>query len=140
MYNEKSNIAARTAFAAIVDARDRAFTLGLAQENQPGYWPQPQHGTFATYAAAAEKAQELNARLFHLTPEDAAVIVASSMFPSTSTSTRRARTATTAPTCSCTKALRATRPWIRPWSGSGPTGTRAARTTPRARTSHRKRL
>ena len=75
----------RTAFAVIINPdakrfRQDSFMLGLAEENRPGYYPEPQYGVFATYEAASAKAQELNGLLFKLSPEDAAMIVASSMF------------------------------------------------------------
>jgi hypothetical protein len=66
----------REAFVAVMV--DRAFGIGLAEENERGYWPQAGFGTFATYDLAVAKASELNARL-GLDPMDAAMIVASSM-------------------------------------------------------------
>ena len=53
---------ARFAFAAIVsrqhDGRD--FGVGLAAENDPGYWPQPGFGSFPTWTEASDKARRLN--------------------------------------------------------------------------------
>lgn len=72
---------ARIAFATIVShdpATGRDFGIGLAEENEPGYWPKPEHGPFATWDLAAAKARELNHRL-GLSDEEAAHIVASSM-------------------------------------------------------------
>ena len=66
------------AYAAVI--HNGAFTIGLAQENEPGYWPTPQHGTFLNYDQAAVKAHELNTAR-GLTPADAARIIGSSMFP-----------------------------------------------------------
>ncbi|HKV44610.1 MAG TPA: hypothetical protein VJT32_08055 [bacterium] len=66
----------REAFVAVL--MGSAFGIGLAQEDERGYYPQVGFGTFATYDDACEKARELNTRL-GLDPVDAAMIVASSM-------------------------------------------------------------
>jgi hypothetical protein len=81
---------ARFAFAAIVsrqhDGRD--FGIGLAEENDPGYWPQPGFGSFTTWTEASDKARQLNASQ-GLTDDDAAHIVASSMRKTTKPKGRR---------------------------------------------------
>lgn len=64
------------AYAAVLDRG--VFSIGLAQQNQPGYWPTPQHGQFRTYNEAAARAHELN-QARGLSAEQAALIVASSM-------------------------------------------------------------
>jgi hypothetical protein len=66
----------REAFVAVL--MGRAFGIGLAQENERGYYPQVGFGSFDTYEAASAKAQELNA-LLGLSADDAAMIVCSSM-------------------------------------------------------------
>lgn len=66
------------AYAAVYDRGAGAFSLGLAQKDQPGYWPTPQHGVFRTYNEAAVRAHELN-QARGLSAEEAALIVASSM-------------------------------------------------------------
>lgn len=64
------------AYAAVLDRG--AFSIGLAQKDQPGYWPTPQHGQFRTYNEAAARAHVLN-EARGLSAEEAALIVASSM-------------------------------------------------------------
>jgi hypothetical protein len=66
----------REAFVAVL--MGRAFGIGLAQEDERGYWPQAGFGTFDSYDAASTKARELNA-LLGLSAEEAAMIVCSSM-------------------------------------------------------------
>lgn len=67
---------ANTALVAVISGQ--AFGIGLAQENESGYWPQPQLGSYPTYEAAANEADRLNSKL-GIAPEVAAMIVCSSM-------------------------------------------------------------
>ena len=71
---------ARKAYTAVV--QEGGFGLGLAVENEPGYYPVKAYppGSFATHKEAGEKAQALNAEEFRLSREDAWRIIASSMF------------------------------------------------------------
>lgn len=64
------------AYAAVLDRG--AFSLGLTQKDQPGYWPAPHYGQFRTYKEATARADELN-QARGLSPIEAAVIIASSM-------------------------------------------------------------
>ncbi len=54
------------------------FGIGLAEENERGYWLQQGFGQFDTYDLAGVKRDELNTQL-GLDKDDAAMIVASSM-------------------------------------------------------------
>jgi len=66
----------RIAFVPVCSGN--SFGLGVAEENEPGYYPQEQHGLFPTYEAASVRAEELNGKL-GLTPDEAAHIVCTSM-------------------------------------------------------------
>jgi hypothetical protein len=66
----------RMAYTAIC-SKD-GFTIGLAEENQRGYWPAPLYGTFPTWEAASIKASELN-RARGLSDQEAIDIVLGSM-------------------------------------------------------------
>lgn len=56
------------------------FGLGAAELDQPGYWPQPQLGEFDTFHDAYVEARKLNTERLGLDDNEAARIVASSMF------------------------------------------------------------
>jgi hypothetical protein len=81
---------ARFAFAVILSRQPdgREFGIGLAQENDPGYWPQPGFGSFPTWSEASDKARRLNTTQ-GLTDAEAAQIVASSMRKTTKPKARR---------------------------------------------------
>lgn len=69
----------RLAYTAIVDKN--GFTLGIAEENVRGYSPDPngeRWGLYKTLDEARAAADELNTRM-GLTPEEAMLIVLSSM-------------------------------------------------------------
>ena len=67
------------AFVATVNGE--GFGIGLAERDEPGYWPQVGFGTFPSYESASARAAELNATL-GLSAEEACDIVCSSMRPS----------------------------------------------------------
>lgn len=56
------------------------FGLGAAELDQPGYYPQPQLGEFDTFHDAYAWADKLNVERLGFTLDEAARIVASSMF------------------------------------------------------------
>lgn len=62
------------AFTAIV--RDHDFTIGCAKQGLPGYTPTEE--SYSSYAAATDRADDLNAVL-GITPREAAIIIASTM-------------------------------------------------------------
>jgi hypothetical protein len=64
------------AFAAV--CFEDKFGIGIAEEDEPGYWPRPQFGKFDTFDDASAMATELN-RQCGIGPQEAAMIVASSM-------------------------------------------------------------
>jgi hypothetical protein len=70
----------RKAFTAII--QPGGFGLGIAVENEPGYYPVREFppGSFKTWDEAGEKANALNTEKFGLSHEDAWRITASSMF------------------------------------------------------------
>ena len=68
----------RTKAFAPVCTHNGRFGLGLAERNEPGYWPMVGFGEFDTWEDARASADELNAKL-GLDLETAALIVASSM-------------------------------------------------------------
>lgn len=67
----------RIAYTAVV--RHPGFGIGVAEENDSGYWPLASEGRFATWEEASQRARTLNQEKLKLTEEDAALIVASSM-------------------------------------------------------------
>lgn len=66
----------RKAFTAVL-VRE-GFGVGVAAEDEAGYWPLPDHGTFKTWDGAQAEADRLNEGL-GLTKVQAWHIVASSM-------------------------------------------------------------
>lgn len=69
--------------AYVATSQGGGFGLGLAAENEPGYYPVKEYppGAFKSYDEAMDKAESLNAEKFGLSPEDGWKITASSMFP-----------------------------------------------------------
>lgn len=65
-----------TAYGAVIHGR--AFSVGLAEENEPGFWPMPSLGIFPSYELASAKARELNVAR-GMTVEEGLRIVTSSM-------------------------------------------------------------
>lgn len=57
------------------------FFIGLANENERGYIPQPQYGSFKSYEAASAEAEKLNIKEFGIGKHLGCMIALSSMFP-----------------------------------------------------------
>lgn len=74
-------IVPRKAFTSLFN-RHGEYIIGLAEENQPDYWPQTHCGTFKTREEAQAWADRLN-KLLGISPKLAMLIVTSSMFPCT---------------------------------------------------------
>lgn len=73
----KSPVYGRVAFAATMP-QSGGFGLGLVGENENGYRPRPELGTFETWEDAHARAADLNEQL-GLSKREAVEIVASSM-------------------------------------------------------------
>ena len=66
----------KLAFTAV--CTENAFGIGVAERDEPGYFPMPEHGSFPTFNDAMAKAAELN-RMIGVSDDEAAAIVGSSM-------------------------------------------------------------
>jgi len=79
-----TNTTKRVALAAIVSRDPNPetrldFGIGLAVEHEPGYYPQPKLGRYASFELASAEAERGNA-ILGLSPDEAARIICSSMY------------------------------------------------------------